>query len=175
MRELLRSQDAAHEVRFRKTRGQEVLPGRLVAERAVVVVQVKALRGIAQQLPHRGILRHGGPVPGETEGEGCLVVFTDTDRVVQLRQPASEPRGSLALKRRQAREPPLRLRIVPGAQLRGQPQEPCESVGPFERGAARALEVGEFAADVGGGEALRELRACLGGERRRREEPYEPY
>ena len=88
-----RRQHAPHEVRLRQARRQEVLARGLVGERAVAIVPVEALRRIAEQ--RRAVCaspRDARPVPHEAEGERGLVVLADADRIVQLRQPALEPR-----------------------------------------------------------------------------------
>src|SRR5438874_1895753 len=151
--ERARSERATHEVRLRQARREEILARGLVGERAVAVAQVKALRCTPQQRAHLIVPGHASPVPDEPERKSGLVVLTDADRVVKLRQPALEPRRRFRLERLQCRRPALRVRVIPAAQLRRQLQQPGEPVGALEGSAAVAAQVGDFGGDVGHGEA----------------------
>ena len=151
--ERARSERATHEVRLRQARREEILARGLVGERAVAVAQVKALRCTPQQRAHLIVPGHASPVPDEPERKSGLVVLTDADRVVKLRQPALEPRRRFRLERLQCRRPALRVRVIPAAQLRRQLQQPREPVGALEGSAAVAAQVGDFGGDVGHGEA----------------------
>src|SRR4029077_9397670 len=136
------SERATHESSLRQTRRQEILSRGLVVERTVAVAQVKALRSTPEQCAHLIVPGSARPVPHEPERKSGLVVLTDADRVVKLRQPVLQPRRGLCLERLQGRRPVPRIRVVPAAQLRRQLQQPREPVGALEGCAALAAQVG---------------------------------
>ena len=125
-------QDAPHEVRLGQAGRQEILARGFVAQGAVAIRGIEAVRGIREQRAHLHVAGNSCPVPDQTERKGGLIVLADADRIVQFRQPRFEAGGGLGFERAQSRRPLLCPRVVPLPQLGAKLEQPRKAVRPLE-------------------------------------------
>ncbi len=96
------------------------------------------------------------------------------DRVRQLREVGRQALDDRALERRDLLRPRPGLRVVPGAQLGREAQQPGPAVRPLEQLLVGLREEGDLAREAFGGEACRQRLARARGEGLVRVEPRQP-
>ncbi len=166
---ILRREHTPHDVGLGQTRREEILAGRFVGERAVLVLLVVVASFAQEQVEEGAVVGRARIVDHQPHGKRGLAVLAGAHRIGKLRQPGLEAAGGSLLQRTQVGGELLRQRIrrrivVSEARLLPLPQflpeleQPRQSVGPLEAGAAFGVQVGSFLREVGGGQALARAR-----------------
>ena len=152
--EIIRCHDAAHEIGFHKAWREEVFSRGFIGQRAVFVVCVE-FQNLLRQL---GIESAGigrlGPIEHETEGECCLIVRANADRVGELGKPNGCLIGDELFEWLKRSHPCRRFWKIGLSQLRHQLQEPGGAIGALKARAVFRFEISKFALDVFSCEAL---------------------
>ncbi len=162
--------DAAHHVGFGQAGREEVLARGLVGDGAVAVFQVIVAGAGFDQFAELRVAGDAGVIQHEAHGEGGLIVLAGADGVVHFGQPAGDAGGDGAFEGREGGGPAARIGVVPFLEFGGELEQPGEAVGPLEGGAPFGIQVLHLDGDVGGGQALRQCAAGIGGEGRVREQ-----
>ena len=166
--------DAAHQVGLHQRGREEIRAGGLPCGRRATVALVPRERPLDARALQRAIVGRACVVDREREPERGVRVHPVADRIARARQEVQVARGERPRERRERARPPARVRVVVGAQLARELEEPRPAVGPLERLRAGPREVGALGRDRLGGEVLVERRVDRRALRQRRDEPAQP-
>ena len=119
-----RQQHTPHHVCLGQTRGEEILPGRLIRQRTILVAQKKVSDFRRHESGEFIVLLGASVIQHQAEGKCGLVMLPDPHRIRKLRQPMFQPFLCRLLQRTQVISHLLGLRLSPLAQFCDQLKEP---------------------------------------------------